>query len=241
MRGHKGASRLHRWLAAIIGIQILIWFGSGTIMALLPIEKVRGEHLLKKPDPELLDSASMAADVARAWAALPRAPEKVDIYMLAGRSVLRADFGDRASPILMDVASAKRISPLSRDMAVSLVVARSSKALPHATALWVTEKSTEYRGTLPVWRIDAHDDEAARFYVDPTSGQIKPVRTGLWRIYDFIWGLHIMDWKDHENFNTPWLIGSGLIAFGVAGAGVWLFLLRVVSPWLRRRRKSAAS
>ena len=41
MRLHIGASRLHRWLALIIGVQLLLWFTSGLVMSLLPIERVR--------------------------------------------------------------------------------------------------------------------------------------------------------------------------------------------------------
>ena len=36
--------------------------------------------------------------------------------------------------------------------------------------------------------------------------------TGAWRLYDFFLSLHIMDWKNHEDFNTPWLL-----AFAVSG------------------------
>lgn len=236
MKGHKLATRLHRWLAAIIGIQILIWFASGAVMAILPINKVRGEHLLTQSAPTVLPGAGTMPDITKVWRQLPRAPERVDIFMLSGKPVLRADFGAAAAPVLFDIASTRQISPLPREIALALVRAQSTKPLPHATAQWVTEKSTEYRGDVPVWRVDGNDDEAARFFVDQASGQIKPVRTGLWRAYDFIWGLHIMDWSNHENFNTPWLIGSAIAAFVVACAGVWLFVYRVVAPWRRRRK-----
>ena len=39
-RFHLAASRVHKWLALIIGAQLLIWFTSGVIMSFLPIEKV---------------------------------------------------------------------------------------------------------------------------------------------------------------------------------------------------------
>ena len=45
-RLHLFASRLHKWLALFIGAQLLIWFASGALMSFLPIDKVRGEHLV---------------------------------------------------------------------------------------------------------------------------------------------------------------------------------------------------
>jgi hypothetical protein len=235
MQGHVLATKAHRWLAALIGIQILIWFGSGTIMAILPMEKVRGEHLLKKSDPVVLANKDLTGNTARVLAQLPRPPHKVEIYALAGRPVLRAE--DSTGAALFDITTARQISPLPKATAISLVQAGSTKALPRATARWITEKSTDYRGDLPAWRVDGNDDEDARFYVDPTSGQIKPVRTGLWRIYDFIWGLHIMDWKNHSDTGSLLLSISGGLAVLAALAGIVLFVFRVLNPFRRRRAR----
>ena len=35
-RLHLTASRIHKWLALVIGAQPLIWFASGVIMSFLP-------------------------------------------------------------------------------------------------------------------------------------------------------------------------------------------------------------
>jgi len=48
LRLHIGASKLHRWLSLIIGVQLLLWFSSGLLMSVLPIERVRGEHLVTR-------------------------------------------------------------------------------------------------------------------------------------------------------------------------------------------------
>ena len=48
--------QLHKWIALIVGIQVLGWVLGGLIMTALPIEKVRGEHhdggeRCRVPDP----------------------------------------------------------------------------------------------------------------------------------------------------------------------------------------------
>ena len=36
--------RVHKWLALIVGIQIILWVTGGVVMSVIPIETVRGEH-----------------------------------------------------------------------------------------------------------------------------------------------------------------------------------------------------
>ncbi|KAH2840574.1 hypothetical protein KXW36_001315, partial [Aspergillus fumigatus] len=48
------ASRTHKWLSLILGLQVLIWMTSGLVMSALPIERVRGEHLVdRKAQPPI--------------------------------------------------------------------------------------------------------------------------------------------------------------------------------------------
>ncbi|MBD3647136.1 MAG: hypothetical protein HUJ31_06685 [Pseudomonadales bacterium] len=44
--------KLHRWLGIIAAIQFTAWTVSGFYFTLIPIEEIRGEHLLK-PGPEI--------------------------------------------------------------------------------------------------------------------------------------------------------------------------------------------
>jgi len=72
--------------------------------------------------------------------------------------------------------------------------------------------------------------------VDARNGRIAAVRTGTWRFYDFVWGLHIMDWKNHENFNSPWLLG-----FAIGGLMLWIGGATLLAlRWPRRRRRKPA-
>ena len=75
-------------------------------------------------------------------------------------------------------------------------------------------------------------------FVAAATGQITAVRTGTWRLYDFVWGLHIMDWQNHENFNSWWLLGFAGAGLVMGLAGSVLLLMR----WpLRRRRRRVAT
>lgn len=107
---------------------------------------------------------------------------------------------------LVDMASGR---DLRIDQALAQRIARAAYKGPDVAVRMeaVRRNSTEYRGALPAWRVAFEDDDATHIYIDPNTGRIAAVRTGTWRLYDFFWGLHIMDWKNHKDFNTPWLMG----------------------------------
>jgi len=78
----------------------------------------------------------------------------------------------------------------------------------------------EYRGPLPVWQVQFNDPEGLRIYVSPTTGKVAARRTNTWRVYDFLWSLHIMDYREREDFNHPLLIAfaAGLLVLTLTGA-----------------------
>ena len=89
----------------------------------------------------------------------------------------------------------------------------------------------------PVWRIDFEKPDAASFCVDAKTAEIKAVRTGLWRTFDFMWGLHIMDWSNRENFNSWWIKTVAALSVFFFFTGLGLVLLRIRSA-LKPRRSS---
>ena len=231
---HVAASKLHKWLALIIGAQLLIWFASGTLMSFLSIEKVRGEHLVERnhvePFPEGLQFANAATVAAKAKAPVA----SVTYRMLDGRPVAQVETGEQE--LLFDGATGTLLPPV--DAATAMRVARAAwkgTAKPQAAASRVTQESPEYRGALPAWRIAFADPDHTSVFVTASTGKIAAVRTGTWRLYDFFWSLHIMDWKNHEDFNTPWLLAFAIggLLLGLAGT-VLLFIRWPIG--LRRAR-----
>jgi len=61
-------------------------------------------------------------------------------------------------------------------------------------------------------------------------------RSERWRVYEFLWALHIMDYRDHENFNHAPIIIVSILAFLSTIAGIALIPYRF--RW--RRKKPAA-
>lgn len=211
---------------------MILWFTSGLVMSLLPIETVHGDHRIERDaEPPL----GIGPDYAGTDALLRAAGgpvRQLTHRMLLGRPVVEAQIASGETR-LIDARTARPLPPIDAATAAAIARAAYRGGPPLAPSMKRIEKpSTEYRGALPAWRASFADEDATRIYVAADTGRLTSVRTGTWRFYDFFWSLHIMDWTEHERFNTPWLrafAGAGLL-FG--GAGAVLLYMR----WPRRRR-----
>ena len=229
----SSAGRLHRWIALIVGIQLLFWVASGLFMAIVPIERVRGEHLKAAAAPTV-DPHSLAPAISTALAALPPGRlERIEIRQMLDRPVLL--LVSEQGPQLFDARTGARLSPIGADTARALAVADyAGKGIPTGV-IAVTSNNPEYRGPLPAWRVDFNDADSTRLFVAANEGRVISRRTGLWRTYDFLWSLHIMDWQDHENFNNNWLRAAAALALMLSLTGMALIPWRM--GWLRKRRR----
>ena len=221
----RTASWLHKWLALIVGVQIVFWFASGLFFAMSPIERVRSEHRIAEHHATLTAAALRApADVVRL---LPEPPAKLTYESTsAGEPVAVAEFPHRR-PILIDLNDWRVTSPLSADAATQIASAYVANAPRVREVKLVTAETPEYRGVLPAWRIAFDDGEGLAVYVAADTGRVTARRSDLWRLYDALWAVHIMDWRDHENFNTGLLILTTLTALIVALAGFVLLPYRL--------------
>jgi uncharacterized iron-regulated membrane protein len=233
-RIHLAASRVHKWLALIIGAQLLIWFASGVIMSFLPIDKVRGEHLVDRETVMTIPEGMGFADPAKIAASAGAPVKSINWHMMGGRPVAEATTIDGIK--LFDARTGELIPRVGAAQATAIAdAAWKSSAKPSSKASRVVAESPEYRAALPAWRIAYADPDATSIFVAADTGKITAVRTGTWRLYDFFWSLHIMDWKNHENFNTWWLLAFAVGGLVLGVAGTILLIIR----WPFRRRRKA--
>lgn len=235
-RVHLFASRIHKWLALFIGAQLLIWFASGALMSFLPIDKVRGEHLVNRETLTTIPMGSRFVDPATISARAGAPVKAITWHMVGARQIAEVTTSNGIS--LFDGQTGEHLPAIDAGQATSIATAAwKSLARPETRVSRVTEESPEYRGALPAWRVTFADPDATSVFVAADTGRITAVRTGTWRLYDFFWSLHIMDWKNHENFNTWWLLTFAVGGLGLGIAGTVLLIMR----WpFRRRRKIGA-
>ncbi len=138
---------------------------------------------------------------------------------------------------LVDAVTGEPLSPLGEESARK--VALADYAGPGSLAeISLLEKSlSEIRGRdLPVWRVDFADSRHTTIYVSPRTGKVVARRNTIWRVYDFFWMLHIMDYGARDNFNNPLVVTAAVVAWLVATSGLWLVVVWVRRGIRRRRR-----
>ncbi|MBL6900165.1 MAG: PepSY domain-containing protein [SAR86 cluster bacterium] len=109
----------------------------------------------------------------------------------------------------------------------SILVAKKTYLTPKSVIEITEEESgAEYRGrSLPLYKIEtiSEDNKEINVYVDPFSKEIVAVRSNQWRIWDFMWGIHIMDWNERDNIGNIFLKIFSILALISSLSGIYLF------------------
>lgn len=237
MRLKRAFITVHKWIGLIVGVQVVVWMLSGAVMAVFPIEQVRGENNIARQDPALLDGLTGLIAPDAAVTAAGGSATAATLTILAGEPVYEVKMADGAAA-LIDARSGVVMSPIPEALARRIAEADFIGDASALSAELITEEGGDYRGRLPAWRIQFGDADNTRIYVAANDGRISARRNGTWRIYDFFWMLHIMDYETREDFNTPLLIIAALLGLGVAITGIPLLWWGVVRPLFGRRRRT---
>ena len=221
-------ARWHIWLGWLVGVPILMWTVTGLVMVVRPIEEVRGNHLRVESAPALLPAGN-PAPIAFRLDGSQRYTE-MRVLMQDGRPVwlltdaegnverLSAETGNASLPEIDEAwiraAAARQIVGGDKPVAVERFA--------------VEDSPFDFRRAIPSWRVTLED--GTHIYFDARTGEIAAVRTRWWRVFDFMWGLHIMDLQTREDTSHPILILFA--ALGVIGS-----LLGCVLMFRRRKAR----
>lgn len=218
---------LHRWVSLLALLQLLAWSVSGLFFAIVPEARVKGSPVSKAHVAPIEGPVVDGAEVARAAvAALGQPAERIELVgtptgpvflVRAGKAAARLDARTGA---LRPVDEAEAIRIAQRDQPGS-PGSRGSRKIE-------TEAPMEYRGRpVPAWLVELDDQDDTHVYIDARTGEVSARRSGTWRVYDFLWSLHIMDYRERESFRHPLLISAGFLAVTTAVTGLVLWLLRL--------------
>jgi hypothetical protein len=230
--------QVHKWVGLIVGFQILAWTVSGLYMTWFPITQVRSEHLIREAAPRDLHQAVGLISAERAIAAVAAPISRMELIDVAGRWMWRVD-SEGKPHTLIDAEAGKVISPLDEKAARDIATTDYKGKGKIVTAKLIEkDPPIEYRSTLPVWQLVFDDADETHLYVAPLTGRVVARRSGLWRTYDFLWGLHIMDYSAREDFNHWPIILMSFLGLVLTITGIGLLVIRF---WPRKTRSDAAN
>jgi hypothetical protein len=210
--------RWHIWLGWLIGVPLILWTASGLFMAARPIDEVRGTALNRAPLP-LTVSAPVAPTLSG------RAAEKLTLEQRSDGPVWIIQYKDGGTRRAR-ASDGALLSPISA--AEAELLARfyyQGTAFPVTFTRFAADKAPlDLREDRPSWRATYND--GTHLYIDADSGAKLAIRTRYWRVYDFMWGLHIMDLQTREESSHPVLIGFAAMAFLGLLMAFWMLILR---------------
>lgn len=224
--------RTHKWLALVVGVQALLWTLTGVYMVVVHIDIIHGDHLVRAPKVEPFDLSGLA-------------PPSQILASASGTSEVRLQR-------LFDQPVWRAETP----QGLRLFDARSGTPLPALTETQVREQARRiYTGNgkivsvrlltkapqemqsrkPPYWQVEFEGWNRPTLYLSPTTGELISRRHALWRVFDFAWMLHIMDYDERSDVNNPLLRVATWSVFAMALTGAWL----LIWSFKRRKRKKA--
>ena len=204
----------HKYLSFFISLQLLIWTVSGIYFAFNKIELVRGEkYFVQKSYTMDLSEVDLKLSNVKSLRLLKRLDETI---VVASKGLDNSYLDRNGQPV----------EKLTGNEA-SLIVARKTSLVPtNVTEITTPKKGSEYRGrALPLYKVLSKDSEENEIsvYLNAYSGEIVAIRSLSWRLWDQMWGLHIMDWQERDNINNMLLKLFSILALLSSITGLLLF------------------
>jgi hypothetical protein len=236
------AFRLHRWLAWLVGVQVVIWICGGLVFSLLPFKAwVKAGDSLRPPVLQMpTDWTEQAGPALRA--ATPAADiTAITVVTTSQGAAWRISARSQAQPLMVRADGAPWVAPdepAVRRFALSLY--KGDGRITQATRLATVPRRLllvdEVAGRRDLWRVSFDDALGTRFYIDGRSGEFVATRNEAWVWYDFFWRLHIMDYDGGDDFNSSLLRVAAVLAMLLTLAGAVLAALALRRRWRRWRR-----
>jgi hypothetical protein len=229
----KVVRKSHRYLGLFLGIQFLFWTIGGLYFSWTNIKNIRGEDIRKEPTTikkEKLGNSlnSILNEISKTDSVYNL--KSVQIATIFDTPYYQITFnnGKRIKTVLANTSTNQIKFPISKSEAIliaknSLNVKANIKSVEYIIS---TNGHHEYREKpLPAYAVSFDGDVNTTVYVSEELGTIQTYRNNQWRVFDFLWMLHVMDYQNRDNINN-WLlrlfsviglitIASGFLLFGL--------------------------
>lgn len=227
------ARATHKWLGLVIAIQAVLWTLSGIYMTVLHIDVIHGDRLVKAPAVQALPSEGLLEPAALLGLAPGLKSARLETQV--GQPVYVVD--GEAGKALFDARTGARLSPLDEAAARARAKALFAEDGQVVSAELLTKAPLEVQTRpMPLWRVEFEGAWRPTFYISPFTGELVSRRHDLWRTFDFVWMLHIMDYDDRQDVNNLLLRIFTWLAVAGSATGAWLLLY----SFRRRRRRKVA-
>lgn len=239
---HFYIRKTHRYLGFILGIQFLFWTISGLYFSWTDIDEIHGDFQHKAP-PRLSANFNFISPnlVFKKLSERADSIQSIQLVSILGKPFYNLQFfsGNSVKKILADATTGEVRPAISKEEAV-LIAAESFKdeaKVKSVEYLSSTNGHHEYREKpLPAWAVTFQHPTNTTVYVSAEGGKVESFRNNKWRLFDFLWMGHTMDYKTRDNINN-WLLRI-FSAFGLVTVLSGFVLFVVSSKRLKRMKRN---
>ena len=204
----------HKYLSFFISLQLFLWTISGIYFAFNKIELVRGEqYRLTESFPIDFNDVKFSRSDVKQVKAINRLGEIIFVVSGSKSTEYLDSFG---APV----------NKLNKSEVFEIVTSSSTLKPIDLEEITESSKGSEFRGrNLPLYKVTSLNDKDKKInlYLNVFSGEITAVRSIQWRIWDLMWGFHIMDWQTRDKINNIFLQIFSILALVSSISGIMLF------------------
>lgn len=227
--------QFHRWFGFLIGIQFLFWTIGGIYFSWSDMDEVHGDHQkshihpmgtqlsLQSPQP-IIDKIKEKDTVNFIF--------EVKLIQILGKPFYQIVYSkdhDRNKKVrLADASTGELRGALSKEEAILVAKKGFISDAKVAEVLYLTQTDShhEYREQpLPAYAISFEHPSRTIVYVASELGTIQKFRNKPWRVFDFLWMLHTMDFESRDNISNGILRAFSILGLLTILSGFVLFFM----------------
>lgn len=243
---HLRIRKTHRYLGLFTGIQFVLWTIGGIYFSFSDMDEIHGDHQRKAEQPvfqtdmELVSPAGVLTQLPAASAVssvrlidIMGVPHYQVVYQQAADHTGHGAAHERSAmptKTQLALAATGQLRPaLSEQEAVELARQSFAEPVEVAQVEYLTKENLnghhEYRsGALPAWAVTMQHPTQTTVYVAAEQGVVTKFRNNKWRVFDFLWMLHTMDYQGRDNFGNILLRIFSLAGMVTILSGLGLYL-----------------
>ena len=214
--------KTHRYLGVILGVQFLFWTIGGLYFSWSDMDEIHGDHHKAIVSPLESDIKMVnPQDIIQKIKKRDSIKYILDIRLIqildqpVYQIIYKGEENDDKKIQLAQANTGELRNALSKEEAIK--VAQKSfytdAMVSQVEYLTNTSKHHEYReNPLPAFAVKFEHPSNTTVYVSSELGTVQKFRNDKWRIFDFLWMMHTMDYQGRDNI-TNWL----LRAFSIFG------------------------
>jgi len=235
----KSNKTIHKWLSLVVGIQLLIWLGTGVYFNLMDHHKAGGHeyrvhsHSDHKLSAFELKPVSLVGGVSKDTQPIShKKPISVKLIWIMEHPYYHFVYQagqhsyQKSRSELFDAVTGE---PFKLSSSLVLIIAQQSYSGPGELLkpeLLQPPFDDYVAQQNPMWKVNVRDKNNTTIYLDAVTGKILRHANDDFRLKDLMMKLHFMDYGNSGGFNHWWIIVFAICALLLSITGViWLVQL----------------